>query len=65
VDAVRTKKTTTTTGNALECLPLLLKSLLNEEITQNTVFVPETGRHNALSYTYVWHFRFEITSLPY
>jgi len=45
------KKMTTTTVNALECLLLLLKSVLNEEIHpihQNTVFVPETGRCNAL-----------------
>jgi len=28
-----------------------------KKVTQNTIFFPDTGRHNALSYSYVWHFR--------
>ena len=52
---------------SITVLTVLLKSLcLTNKFTQNTVFVPDTSRLNALSnYSYVWHFRFEITSLPY
>jgi len=53
---VHSKKTTTITGSALECLPLLLKSVLNKEIYPKYRLRSGNRRHNVLSYSYAWHF---------